>query len=63
MGEVIVGSIAVLIVFFAFNRSNRNRRINNRRRFSDKQEELLSILREKLDAPPANAPSNPTGTT
>lgn len=48
MGTAIIfGSFASLIIFYAMNKSNRNRKANNRQRFMENQMQLLSALREK----------------
>ncbi|MBA4198359.1 MAG: hypothetical protein C0459_12485 [Chitinophaga sp.] len=47
MWLIFILAIVVLYLFFSLNKSNKNRRSNNRARYRDKQEELLQILREK----------------
>jgi hypothetical protein len=46
MITILVVVFFAAVIFMMMNNSNRNRRYNHRERFREKQEELLSLLRE-----------------
>jgi hypothetical protein len=60
MITILVLSVFAITIFLFMNRSNKNRRQNNRLRHQGRQDELLSILREKQNSNPTNERSDAT---